>query len=484
MAVSGVILNHRKSFSGIDVSRNCLPCDYLYRNWNYGFFKGSLYISPDTVLLYGNEGIWLSDVENSKISEFNNGIKKGADNRKICRTVSFGGKYYSAALFDLYSFNTESKRWEQVILPENIDRITDMEVKGDTLLVMTRSEILLKVAGRDFKVIEPQSSPDLHTQKSLFSILWKLHSGELFGLAGKIIVDILAILFTFLSITGILIYILPKIIKKRKKKKLPAKVYIANMKFSWKWHEKLGFWLILPLLIVVISGAFLRPPLLITIIRSKVEAPPMSTMRTDNQWHDILRTIRYDTQKQEWILYTSEGFFSMPELDKTPVKLRYQPPVSVMGLNVLEQIDSETWIVGSFNGLIIWNRLTGESIDGFTGLPFQMISRMPFGQHKISGISLSFNDKVIAFTYDDGAHVFENKGFLPMSVEYTSRPMSLWNLALEMHTGRIFTFMGMYNILFPFIVGLFSFLILLSGWWVSLRRRIKKKNILLKNGKT
>ena len=92
----------------------------------------------------------------------------------------------------------------------------------------------------------------------------------------------------------------------------------------------------------------------------------------------------------------------------------------------------------------------------------------PCGQRKISGFTSDLQDRTVVFDYDRGVHVFEpGKTFLSMPETYANRPMSLWNLALEMHTGRVFTFLGMGNVLFVFVVGVTAFLMIFSGWKIS-----------------
>jgi len=474
MCISGVILNHRRALSSSDINRDYLPASYLYDNWNYGFFKGSLKLSADSIFLYGNEGVWLTNEGNSFLQECNDGMHAGADNYKVCRMVTTpDSTVYCATLYHLYTYSNSERRWSGITLPDGIDRISDMEVKGDTLVVLTRSELLVKTSlSGGFKRMELQSSPDRTGKRSLFRIIWKLHSGELFGLLGKIVVDFFAALLTFLSITGLLIWLLPKSIRRYKKKKCTTDGQVKTFKFSWKWHNRLGYWFTIPLLILVITGAFLRPPLLITIAKAEVTPPPLTTMSTENTWDDQLRVIRFDSLLNEWMLYTSDGFFTLAELDGVPRKLSVQPPVSVMGVNVLQQLDEECWIVGSFSGLTIWNRATGLCIDGFTGEPVRPITGMPFGQRKISGFTSDLKDRTVVFDYDRGAHVFEpEQTFMIMPKTYANRPMSWWNLALEMHTGRVLTFLGTGNVLFVFVVGLTAFLMIFSGWKICRRHR-------------
>lgn len=59
-----------------------------------------------------------------------------------------------------------------------------------------------------------------------------------------------------------------------------------------KWHNKPGVILFAFLLILAVSGAFLRPPLLIAIIRTKMKTIPGTKLHKPNVWHDKLRTLR------------------------------------------------------------------------------------------------------------------------------------------------------------------------------------------------
>jgi Uncharacterized iron-regulated membrane protein len=460
MSFSGIILNHRYFFSEYEINRKYLPEDFRYRNWNYGFFKGTVSFSPDSVFLYGNEGIWLSDSINSYIKEHNEGIRNGADRRKIVRAVmTASGTCYCAGLFDLYRYEKKEDRWKPLFLPSVADRISDLEVRGDTLVVLTRSELLVKCGEESFRRIQLAESPDLGEGRSLFRLIWKLHGGELFGLPGKLVVDGLAFVLVFLGITGLLIWLFPKLLRRKRRKSFNM---VRTLRSSRKWHNRLGYWLLIPLLLLTVTGMFLRPPLLIAISKFKITLPGSPS---ENRWNDLLRAIRYDSEHAIWLLYTSEGFFSLTTLESVPSLLPHQPPVSVMGINVWHPLDKELWLVGSFNGLFVWNRFTGETEDAFTGRPYIPTQRgMPFGQHKVSGFSSSFNDKIILFLYDSGSFVFDSADrFIDMPIRYQNRSMSLWNLALEMHTGRLFTALGIFSLFYPFVIGLLFITVLISG---------------------
>jgi len=82
---SGIILNHRQLVSNIDIDRSLLADEYQYNNWNNAAVKGTEKISNDSILIYGNIGVWLTDSTFSDFKDFNNGFPAGIDNKKISR---------------------------------------------------------------------------------------------------------------------------------------------------------------------------------------------------------------------------------------------------------------------------------------------------------------------------------------------------------------------------------------------------------------
>lgn len=52
-------MNHREWLAGVDLDRDIMPSNYNYVNWNNAALKGNLNISSDSILVYGNIGIWM-----------------------------------------------------------------------------------------------------------------------------------------------------------------------------------------------------------------------------------------------------------------------------------------------------------------------------------------------------------------------------------------------------------------------------------------
>ena len=481
-AGSGIFLNHRKAISGVDVSRSLLPDKYRYSNWNNGAVKGSFKLSSDSILVYGGSGIWLTDSLFSYFAPFSEGIKQGAENRIVGNVV--GNKDMAAAVttFGLYLLDDESGKWEDISdRVDSKERFCDIATYGDTLVLLTRSHIFSSFSPYEaFHKQELMAPEGYKKETTLFRTLWTLHSGELFHLPGRLFVDLLGVAVILLCFTGIVVTISPKLRRHiRSGAKSHSKKVSTLLRNSLTWHNKVGVVLLGFLLLLVLTGTFLRPPLLITIIGSKVGTIPGTSLNSDNPWFDKLRTIRYDRSEDEWLIYTSDGFYSVKKFTDTPYKLTETPPVNVMGVTVLEQLGEHLWAVGSFSGLFYWNREAGVAVDAYTHTiaPLRR-GGMPIFGTPVSGFSRDFKGNHTSFEYEYGARVLNRDEVhfadMPESLHKEGR-ISLWHLCLEIHTGRIYEpILGFFTDWFIFFSGALFLSILISGYLVY-RKHYKKK---------
>lgn len=482
-ALSGIVLNHRDLFSGIDVNREKLSDDYHYNHWNHAAVKGTLQLSGDSVLVYGNVGVWLTDSSFRNYKPLNAGFNKGVDNRKInCMAVSPKSDILAGTLFGLFKYNTVHDMWHKVEMPLNNEQVVDLEHQGDTLLVLTRSHLYYSTDMVRFtqKTIPPPCGYD--NKVGLFKTLWMIHSGELFGLMGQLFTDFLGLVFIFLSITGLIYFIAPKIIRKRKRKSRSVKKVVKLNRFSLKWHNKLGWTLVLFLMISTLTGMFLRPPLLIAIYQGKINKIPFTTLNNDNAWYDKLRQVIYDEYNNRYIFATNEGlFFANISLDLPVIPINNQPPVSVMGVNVFEQISKSMYLVGSFEGLFVWDEATRQVYDYIEQRVYRPSPRRgaPIGKHMVAGFTRDYLNSEVVFDYNTGAGILNSKHPFPnMPGELQKQPMSLWNFALEVHTARIYSaiFGDFYILIIP-LAGLSILFILISGFIVWYKKYHKPKQI-------
>lgn len=521
--VSGIILNHREAFSGCEVSRKWLPASYHIKNFNNGVVKGtvvknsgSLAISEgfsDSILVYGCAGVFLTDYQLSTWQDFNAGLPKSIDERNVRHLVQArDGSLWCAALRDVYRYDENARQWKKVELPGNEERIMDVALAKDsmTVVALTRSRLftivpfvqygeIVKIGKSSSETYRVESkiipAPKKYEPKTtLFKLVWHLHSGEFFGLPGKLVVDAIALVLIVLSITGILLFILPYGIRRAKKLAAKARMKRLGKQFAWnmKWHNKIGYVTIVLTLWIAITGMCLRPPLMVPLVLSKL---PQAVGEDGNVWQDKLRAIRWDAVQGDWLVSTSEGFLRVDEdFSQAPKMLPDDecPKLSPMGVTVWESDGKGGWIVGSFRGIYRWNPVNhslNQILDYFTGKPSEETSMIPISDNLVCGYSEDFlGGKPLVFDFAKGVEDAKGQAVALCNDEpKTSRneesmsdlicetaPMSLWNVALELHVGRCYSpFLGPLSDLFVFLSGLLITLVLLSGYIISHRRRKK-----------
>jgi hypothetical protein len=482
--LTGIIMNHRGFFSSIDVDRNWLPREYAYTHWNNGALKGNLIVAPDSILVYGSIGVWVTDSVFREYRPLNHGFRTGADNRKIFDLHrSPNGNLYTATQFGLFAFDTLSSSWKKMDLDVDIHRFVGLASIGDTLFALNRSYLfkgLSNGTNTRFEKLELEQPEGYVQEVSLFETIWQIHSGEIFGMPGKLFVDILGLITIFLSLTGIIYFFFPGWIKKRRRSNKPVKALAKTNKWSLKWHNYTGAWLFVFLIILYFSGMFLRPPMLIAIARSQVAPIKFSHLDQPNPWYDKLRDIHYDAGKNRMMLSTSDGMFFLRPNTLRPVKFPIQPPVSVMGINTFSPHGDGSYLIGSFSGMFLWHPHHPQIIDYARGLVHTPSpSGRPVGEFKVSGCITDIDGRQYMIDYDKGAiPLWHGKEFpqMPENVLQHSK-MSLWSFCLEVHTGRMFSFFfGNFYILIVPLASLVSVMVVISGYLLWRKRYRKKTN--------
>ncbi len=522
-SVSGIILNHREVFSGCEVSRKWLPASYHIKNFNNGVVKGTVVKKSaahslssencDSVLAYGCAGVFLTDSRLSTWQDFNAGLPESIDERNVRHVVKAkDGSLWCAALRDVYRYDENSHRWKKVELPGNEERIMDVALAKDgmTVVALTRSRVftivpfvqygeIVKIGKSSSETYRVESkiipAPKKYEPKTtLFKLVWHLHSGEFFGLPGKLVVDAIALVLIVLSITGILLFILPYGIRRAKKLAAKARMKRLGKQFAWnmKWHNKIGYVTIVLTLWIAITGMCLRPPLMVPLVLSKL---PQAVGEDGNVWQDKLRAIRWDAVQGDWLVSTSEGFLRVDEdFSQAPKMLPDDecPKLSPMGVTVWGSDGKGGWIVGSFRGIYRWNPVNhslNQILDYFTGKPSEETSMIPISDNLVCGYSEDFlGGKPLVFDFAKGVEDAKGQAVALCNDEpkksrneesmsdliCETAPMSLWNVALELHVGRCYSpFLGPLSNLFVFLSGLLITLVLLSGYIISHRRRKK-----------
>jgi hypothetical protein len=99
----------------------------------------------------------------------------------------------------------------------------------------------------------------------------------------------------------------------------------------------------------------------------------------------------------------------------------------------------------------------------------------------VAGFARDAKGREFWFDYNRGAIATDGDTPFPSMTKdiLEKSPISLWNAALEVHTGRIFEHLiGPFYLLYVPIIGLTLLVVLISGflvWWLGYRKRIKAK---------
>lgn len=481
-ALSGIVLNHREAVNEMAVKRSYLPKSYRYNNWNLAAVRDMHALEGDSVLIYGNIGIWLTDSTLNQFTDFNQGLPTGIDGRKTFKIHQHNNNIYAGTLYGFYRYNAMQAEWEEITLPVKEKNVVDIATdSSNQLLVLTRSHLLQSRDGVHFSEIDLPAPAGYDNKVSLFKTFWLIHSGAIYGKLGVFIVDILALVIIFLTVTGLILYISKHNIK-RKNAASKAK-HRKRYRWNIRWHNRVGWTTTLFLIITITTGTFLRPPLLIAIFEAKVGKIPHTELDTPNPWYDDLRRLHLLPDQQSWVLSTAEGFYYSTDNFQSLHLFDSQPPASIMGVTVLESIDDNTLLVGSFEGLYNWNYRTGEVYDRMKQEVYVAPEKKgpPVGDYMITGQGVDASGRYMVFDYNQGAMgVNQQVDFptMPNSIIQTT-PMSLWGFSQEIHTGRIYEpLLGQFYVLIVPLVGIFALLNIIAGfmiWWKYYRKKRKRK---------
>ncbi len=490
-AISGILMNHRTLISKVDVKRKWLPKEYQLNSWNLASVKGSVDIGKDSIIMYGGAGIWLTNTGFTFWKPLMDGLPIGSDNRKIFDLVVTGDQsLYAGTRFGLYHLKSINKNWEKVSFSDEEEFVTALEYFNDSLWVLTRNSLFVAKVNEspenfNKKVLIPPvgAKPEI----SIFRLFWIIHSGEILGIPGRLIVDMGGLIMLFLSITGFLYFLFPKLLKRVKNKEKRSRIKRIN-RFSFKWHLKIGIISSALLLLVSFTGIFLRPPFLILVANSGFTQTPDPLNYTNVFWDDKLRDIRFDRERNLILLATSMGiFYNQQDLTRPFEMFKLQPTISIMGINTFEVLPNGDYLVGSFSGAFRWNPYKNYIFDYFTGEQFFKGKGLssPFGANAIAGYT-KINGIEYFFDYDKGifSKGFQNGVFQMPEIVKVNFPFPLWNLAQEFHTGRIYSpLLGSFYILIVPFAGMALLIITTTGtiMWFIKRKRQKKESIIRQN---
>jgi len=492
MSVSGVILNHRNLVQHMSVPKWMVPEIYHPDNWNRGTMKGIVWdsIEKKKLFVYGRQGVYVSQNNGQTFTAFMNGDFPDSPWERRTNHLFLEQKtrcLLAATNSGCYLFDYQKARWRQIALPDKNARILKI-VKTKERIVFISDSYLFQSKTKDFTEFETIVPVKKTKDKfiSLIRVFLELHDGSIWGLPGKLLWDIAGIILFFLCVSAFYIWYYPKKWKRNYKngKGKSSASEKKTRKFFLKYHKRLGWYFAFLLLIIMLTGMFLRPPLIMAIARGKINKAYYPSLKSDNPWEHKIRNAFYDTKEEKLVLDCKDGVWSGKlSSNKTFTKIKLPVPIFAMGATVFEEEKPGIWLVGSFGGLHRVNYLKGTSEpilqvkqNKNSGRPASVLVTGYLQEHEGKEYILGHYKGVC----DTRGNQMEQAFSMPIKIRNDYR-MPLWNYLFEIHNARIFKSVlgGFYMLVIP-LGALFSLLILLSGiwdYWFSKPKKIKKKRI-------
>ena len=313
----------------------------------------------------------------------------------------------------------------------------DLVQRGNQILVWTSNGCYVLEGSGSAPVLNPvplTSEASKKVNVPLTRLLLRLHDGSIFGLSGRLFVDILGLLLIFLCCSAIVIWFIPWKRKRSKKRNNGSRIF----RILHGYHLKFGIWTAFFLVAIALTGMFIRPPLRQVISGFTVPTDWLGKARpAANGWDNIARAI-YQSKDDSLLVASRDGFFKGPADFSRPFeRLRIKVPVGGMGVNVLENLSDGRILIGSFKGLYVWDPATGGvmdvGVDPRTGGHARVVNRA-------IGAAVNQGELVLWADYRKGVKMIrpdEPHPVMPPHIA-TNAGMSLWHFLFLVHNGSIF----------------------------------------------
>ncbi len=462
-AVSGIGLNHPNLIQPLSLAVKSLPENYHFANWNRGSIqalvtdkKGGVYSAGKNGLAYFFQGQyqaiknplaevnWHNFIYSLYLDEINNQLYVGSRD-------------------GLFRYATNNKQWHYYQETQDQRIVSLIEDVDNSQIIAIANHQLFAITADQVNKLDIQLSGS-NQDVPLFRFIFALHSGEIWGLFGVLLMDLLAIALLYFSLSGLYHWLFPKFAKgkllKRERKIKGGKL------FRWlaTHHNTLGL-IFTPLLIISAATAMvMRPPGLLFIVSSSSPVNIYPSHGNDKIPYKITKAAM---QSGQLILLTDDGVFSGSLTNNDLFEpIYFSVPVHGMGATVFQQQANGNLLVGSFSGLYSWQGSTNE----FHSVDIKDNSKglMPVAAYETP-------EGLVVFDYFRGKLFDEQQIFSDMPESYNdTADIALWNFLFELHNLRIFQhYIGPFYLLLLLVTSLALLIITITGT----KRYLAKKSL-------
>jgi len=478
MSISGILMNHPELISGLSIPYKYLPDGYSAHNWARSTLNNVQFSNDDQKLAYigGFEGVWKTTDAGVNFSSLN--VDGLPDSRYYRRVKSMmltdieGKELLLAGTYGgLFAFDEQCKTWSNIKLGGKNSRITRILSFKDSLAVFTESDAYVSHAKLPLRFDKAKLIRlDDDNKLTMVEFMFNLHTGELWGLPGKLLFDVAGLILLFLSISGFFLWITPKkSVFKLKLLERYRKSRWTLYKFFTKYHLKLGIYSALILFIFGLTGFFMRPPMIAVIFGSDIDKSWILGMDKSNPWNHRIRNAMYDVSRDKFIIDTKDGYWVSDNGLRGFYTQQAPPaPIFAMGATVMETDYTGNHLLGSFAGLFKVD-YSGKIVDVSTGkAPYKVTALRP-GANLVTGYFATPDGEEFIATHFAGLIPVNKKAsqsdkFLMPEHILNSAELPFWNFLFELHNGRIFqSILGPYHMLLIPLASLIFMILIITG---------------------
>ncbi len=465
-ALSGIGLNHPDLIKSLSLPVKSLPENYHFDNWNRGSIqalvedgKGGVYSAGKNGLGYFFQGQY-QPVENplADINWHNFIYSLYLDEKN--------NQLYVGSRDGLFRYSPLNKKWHYYQETQEQRIVSLVEDSENLQIIAIANHQVFSIPTGQANQISALNIQLAETRQNVpfFRFIFALHSGEIWGIVGILLMDLLALALLYFSLSGLYHWLFPKLAKgkllKRERKIKGGKL------FRWlsTHHNTLGL-IFTPLLIISAATAMvMRPPGLLFIVSSQSPVNIYPSHGNDKIPYKITKAAM---QGDSLILLTDDGVFSGSATDGSLFDvIRFSVPVHGMGATVFQQQANGNLLIGSFSGLYSWKGSTNE----FKSVDIKDNSRglMPVAAYQAEG-------DLVVFDFFRGKLFDEQQLFADMPENYNDQAdIALWNFLFELHNLRIFQhYIGPLYLLLLLVTSLALLIITITGT----KRYLAKKSL-------
>ena len=425
---------------------------------------------PDTLFICGRLGVWRSPDRGRTFSPMKTGYPSSAFDRETnsLLLVNSGEKrhLFAGNRAGLFSWDFEDEIWTK-IFPQGSGRVEVRDIlsaAGEVLVFTEEGCIRLEDAGQSYAAVPmPLKFKTRSLERmSMIKFMLRIHDGSIFGIPGKLFVDVMGGILIFSALSAVGLWYIPKRRKKGVKRRHDIRIY----RFLNRYHLKWGIYSLIFILVITLTGMIIRRPFR-GIIAGQTVPAAWTKAEGDGGQTPVIRQAVFLANENALLLATRSGFFKGPLDFSNPfVEAPMAVPVSGMGTSVLEVLSGNRLLVGSFAGLYF--------VDTARGMVTHTV-HFP-GTMKSRAVGAIVNNGTLRFWVDYHRGIaavghWDPLFRMPEQLEKSSG-MSLWQFMRALHTGNLFrTWFGPFTWLIVPAGGLLLVVSLLTGGYDWLHRK-------------